>query len=352
MARLEAALEHHDLPRGSGPNAGPPALSDQFADDVVPFLAPGRALVSLVAIEGSAPRPLGAQMVVAPEGPPGEGIWGYLTGGCLEEAIVTEARSALRVGVPRRVRYGAGSPYRDLVLPCGSSIDLYFDVGLTDGVIRALIEARSERRAIATRTDMVGLGSARIMDQGPIPPAIGSEVRGTRLHDGVLTRVYGPPLQLLMAGAGPVPLHLAQLAAGAGLSARLLTQDQRTADLAGHLGMPVQRLTSPRLPVDLAADAQTAVVVLFHDHDWEPVILEAALATPAFYIGAMGSRRTHAARLDSLAARGVPADQAARIIGPVGVTGGARSAPEIAVSILTQILAEARSRAGAPSVSG
>lgn len=343
MSRLQAALDRYERPGGLARDAARPTLADQFTDDIVPFLAPGRALISLVGIEGSAPRPLGAQMVVAPEGGPGEGIWGYLTGGCLEEAIVTEARAALSARAGRLVRYGTGSPYKDLVLPCGSSIDLYFDVGLTGDVVTALHAARDKRHAIATHTDVVGRGTASVMSAAP-----GEHRAESGLHDGALVRVYTPPLRLLMAGAGPVPVHLAQFAAGAGVSAHLLTQDDRTGELARSVGIAVDRLTSPRIPIDLEADEETAVVVLFHDHDWEPVILEAALATPAFYIGAMGSRRTHAARLDGLCARGVPADQSARIIGPVGVTAGARSAPEIALSILTQILAEARARREGP----
>ncbi len=327
------------------------AYGGRFAEDVLPFLEPGRALISLVGIEGSTPRPLGAQMVVAPANPArgesdgasplsvgpwgGEGVWGYLTGGCVEEAIVTEARQALAEGTNRRQRYGAGSPYRDLVLPCGSAVELFFDVGVDPATVTALKAARDERRAVATRTDFAALRSARLVAD----PA-GEGISASSCENGQLLRLHTPPLRLVMAGAGPVCLFLGRFAREAGMEVSLLTPDAVTADLA-H-GMTVRRLTSPREPLDLGADPWTAIAVLFHDHDWEPVVLQAALASTACYIGAMGSARTHAARLATLEALGVASQEAARIKGPAGVTSGARSAPEIALSILTEIQYEAR----------
>lgn len=309
-----------------------PDWTTAFAEDVVPHLAADRVLVSLVGIDGSSPRPLGAQMVVDPADTARTRHWGYLTGGCLEEAIVNEAIAAFKAQENRLVRYGAGSPYLDLVLPCGSGIDLYFDVSVPAETISMLLEARHRRQAVATRTNFAAQASARICEGlGP-----------TTVENGCLVKRHDPPVRLVIAGAGPVALFLAQLARDTGLSVEVLTPDARTADHAKERAFEVRRLESPRDIIDLDADHRTAVVTLFHDHDWEPPVLKAALATSAFYVGAMGSRRTHAARLHILDAIGVSEDSHRRIKGPAGLAPGARSAPEIATSILAEVLSEAR----------
>ena len=129
--------------------------------DLIAWRAQGlrTALVTLVAIDGNTPRPLGAQMAVAED----QRFSGYLSGGCIEQAIALEACQTIAAGQNRLVRYGKGSAYFDVQLPCGSGLDLYFDQGLTADVVERIAERRAARRPFTLVTDLVR-GESRIED--------------------------------------------------------------------------------------------------------------------------------------------------------------------------------------------
>ncbi|WP_428029955.1 XdhC family protein [Ancylobacter sp.] len=295
----------------------PDSSWDPFDDHVVDFalarLRAGErvALVTLFSIDGASPRPLGAQMAVTAAG---ESV-GYLSGGCLESAVIAEAVEAMQAGENRLVRYGKGSRYLDIQLPCGSAIDLFFDVTTTLGDLERL-----DRQDRARQISTVEIGPAG----GP--------------HGPVLTRHYRPRPQLVVAGVGAAAVQLLRLAGVAGFATRLLSPDTPTQAAAmrdGILALPVPRTGHAEA---LAADARTAVVLMFHDHEWEQALLNAALASEAFYIGALGSRTTQQARRKRLLGEGFRAETVARIRGPAGLFHGAKSASAIAVSILAEIM--------------
>lgn len=305
-----------------------------FTEHVLPALAAWRgegrrtALVTLVGIEGGGPRPLGAQMAIADDGR----ALGHISGGCLEAAMVQEAAAAMAERRNRLVRYGAGSPYMDIRLPCGSGLDIYIDQTLDDATLAEALALAEARQPFSLRTD---LASERTVLAGPAP---------TALTDGVFTRGYAPALRLLAIGAGPLVATLARLAAEIDAACIVYTPD--AALLAAPDGLDIRALTgdAPALPIDAA----TAVCLLFHDHDWEAAILALLVASPAFYIGALGSERAHAARLAALAARGIAADALARITGPAGLIPRAKSPTVIALSMLAQVVAEGAARGIAP----
>lgn len=277
------------------------------------------ALVTLVEIEGSSPRPLGAQMAVSETGQ-----WvGYLSGGCIERAIAAEAVDALASGRSRRVRYGRGSRYIDISLPCGSAIELVFDVRMPLARLEA-VDARLRRRQRATLAVPLG---------GPSIDGAGDEER-------CFIRSYLPRRRLVILGLGPVPVHLARLAAAAGLEVVLHTPDELTADAVR--GLPVT-LGPPGEAAKLGeADNRTAIVFAFHDHDREERLLPLALASGAFYIGAMGSRTTQDRRLEQLRQQGFGKADLERIHGPAGLLPHARNAGDLALSILAQVIEAAR----------
>lgn len=286
------------------------ALDDYVVDFALSHMRAGTrvALVTLAAIEGSSPRPLGAQMAVAETG---ESV-GYLSGGCVERAVVAEAMEAIRAGEGRRVRYGRGSRYVDVRLPCGGAIELDFDVSLTIGQLEEI-----DRRLASRRPATLAL-------------------REEAAHEGPrLLRTYVPRLRLLVLGIGPAAVCLARLAFAAGLDVRLFSPDAATRSAAD--GLAVQDVPRAEL-IRLPADRRTAVAFMFHDHEWERDLLPAALRTPAFYIGALGGRRTQSARLEMLRELGSSEAQIERVRGPAGLFHGARSAQAIAVSILAEIM--------------
>lgn len=256
---------------------------------------PQAALCTIVGIDGSFSRRLGAQLAVGPDG----GTVGSLSDGCLERELATQAQ-AIRAasGPPRTIRYGQGSPIIDFRLPCGSGLDVVVDPAPDRGAVAQAVE-RLDRRQSADLA--LPVGDSSLLQQ----------------------RSYWPSLRLVICGAGPEADWLAKLAAGFGVSSVVVGPDK-------GLGLG----SAPRW---LAVDEWTAVILLFHDHEWEQAILEWALATPAFYIGAIGGKQTRQNRRELLAERGTTDDQIARVRSPIGLIEHARDARLLALSVLSEV---------------
>jgi xanthine dehydrogenase accessory factor len=288
------------------------AFDDYVLDFALERMRAGEkiALVTLAKIEGSSPRPLGAQMAVSESG-----RWvGYLSGGCIERAVVSEAVSAIAEGRNRAVRYGRGSKYMDIQLPCGSAIELVFDVGVSVEELAA-VDARLRQRLSAT---------LRV-------PFLGEET------DHCLVRHYQPRKRLVVAGVGPSAAQLSRLAQAVGFEVVAYSPDRPTIDAVSSSGVEIVWMSSAAILPKIRADARTAIVLMFHDHEWERDLLPMALATNAFYIGAVGSRATHRTRLQRLADMGLDPAELARIHGPAGLFIGVKNATDMALSILAEI---------------
>lgn len=297
---------------------------DRFDDYVIDFALDRIgafqriALVTLVKIEGSSPRPLGAQMAVSEQGD-----WaGYLSGGCIERAVVAEALVAIEEGRNRRVRYGRGSKYIDIHLPCGSAIELVFDVSVSQSELQAVASSVKNREVAALR----------------VPEMLDGQT------DAFVTRWYYPRRRLIVAGVGPAAVHLARLGQFSAFETVLYSPDSATRESAEACGLSSVLIAGIDTIPDFAADEWSAIVFMFHDHDWERKLIPASLDTPAFYIGAMGSRRTHRQRLEQLEKAGIDPVRLGRIHGPAGLFSGAKSAPDVAMSILAEIMQIERSK--------
>ncbi len=305
-----------------------------YTENVLPWLrewraAGGRtALATLVGIDGSAPRPLGSQMAVNEAGD----AVGNITGGCAEAAIIAEARAAMRAGANRCVRYGAGSPYIDVKLPCGSGIDVYFDVGLDDAALARLLTAQAARQPAALLIDLASHRSAVRTAPPADAPAGGI----------MFEREYAPVTRLVLTGKGPIVPILSRLASDADFEVIAMSPERDTLAITARHARETRHLATPDSFDFPAFDAWTAFVSLFHEHEWEPPILTRVLASPCFYVGALGSRRTAEARLAGLRELGISPAALARLRGPVGFAIGARSPPEIAIAILAEIIATRR----------
>lgn len=292
------------------------------------------ALVTVIAVEGGAPRSVGAQMVVSDTGQ----YAGYLSGGCLEHAVALEALSALDQGCNRRVRYGAGSPYIDIRLPCGSAIDVYIDQSLSPTQIKQLAELRDERTVGALQTELRS-GRTAIVTFESCDVVPRSQLEGDRF-----VRAYIPPVKLQLIGAGPSLIAIAKLAVAAGLTVEAASPNEETLKLLETSGIRSESIHRPQLPVSFRQDRWTAVVLAFHEHVWEPPIIKQLLATPVFYIGAIGSRKVHAERLRLLAVEGVAERDLSRIRGPIGLVPGAKSCASLAIGVVAEMLVEAKTK--------
>ncbi len=252
---------------------------------------------------------------------------GSLSGGCIENAVVAEALDVLKAGVPRVVRFGAGSPYLDIKLPCGGGLDLHFSpLGKSDFVAACL----ENIRARAPFSIAVGPHRAE-----PI-----SLWRKTNFNaetgEGVFGHWPAPRLQIIGHGAGVEAL--ARLALTMGCCVRVLTPDERIVqalqadDIDADL---IQRCTQTEM---LQSDAWTANIFLFHDHDWEVDLIAGALSKPHFYVGAMGGRKAHAMRCEALLAKGITQAQLEMIRAPIGVFHSSRDPQTLALSTLAEVI--------------
>lgn len=292
----------------------PPAYADYVLDAKLRWRAQGlrTALLTVVAIDGSSPRPLGSQMAVAENG---QSI-GAISGGCAEPAIVRDALVAISLGLNHLERYGKGSRFKDISLPCGSGIDVYFDVTLADGHLESLVTAHAGRHSVS------------YVCEAP---------------HGLFVKAYEPTRRLIIIGRGHIVPALAQVSKLSEFETIVYTPDRETRDLCSAFA-EVNPLSASSDLNSHVLDASTALVSLFHEHDYEPDILDQALSSELFYIGALGSRQTHANRLDHLRGRGWRDGDLSRIHGPVGLDITAKSPPEIAVAIMAQVIQESHAR--------
>ena len=280
-------------------------------------------LVTVLVVEGSAMRNPGTHMAVCEDG----SFVGSLSGGCIENAVVAEACETLDEGRARIVRFGAGSPYLDIRLPCGGGLDIHFQP-LTDGDLPRACLAAIEARQPYT----VAIGAQGVRCMAGWHPAPFSQSSATAGFG------HFPQARLVLIGHGEALCALARLARTLELDVAVLTPDARALDQLQGLGFPVTQLTRATDTAPLRSDPWTAIAFLFHDHDWEVALLRRALELPHFYVGAMGGRRAHAARCEALLAAGVSASAIATLHAPIGLFHSSRDPETLALSALAEIV--------------
>ena len=276
------------------------------------------AIATVVETWKSAPCPAGTHMLVHADGR----FVGSVSGGCVEADVLERAQMVLS-GAPAVVRsYGvADDAAWEVGLPCGGDIQVLVQPvsaqGFPESLFASIMEARSQGEDLLIATDLA---------TGRSVIATGPQVQG-------FVNVYHPPRRLLIVGAVEIASALAAISASQGIDVTLC--DPRGRFLTGDR-FPGVRLDD-RWPDDavkaFAPDSRSAVVTLSHDPKIDDPALIAALASPAAYVAALGSTRSHKARLARLLAVGVMPEESARIEGPAGVAINAISAPEIALSI-------------------
>ena len=305
----------------------------------------GAVLATVVETWGSAPRPVGSQLVVSGAGE----IEGSVSGGCVEGAVVSEAEEALATGRSRLVTYGVSDDNAFAVgLACGGTIRVLVEpVG--DGVpvplLAELVVARADRRPVAYVVDIESW-QRRLAPPTDYPGRFRADKSGLESNQKTFIAIHNPPLRLLIVGAVHIAQALVPMARLMGYDPVVI--DPRGAFAAQHRfpGEDIREAYADEVFPEIGLDARTAVVTLSHDPRIDDPGLEAALGSDVFYVGALGSTRTHAKRVERLAGRGWSAAQIARIHAPVGLAIGSRSPGEIAVSILAELTQKLR-KAGA-----
>lgn len=296
----------------------------------------GAVLATVIQTWGSAPRRVGAQLVVNTDGE----MQGSVSGGCVEGAVVVEALEALEDGKPRVLEYGISDGDAFAVgLACGGTIKIYVEpVGsvLPEDILAELVAGRATRAPLAYEVN-IATGTRRLLHTG-YPERFAKDRSGFEEDGQTFVAIHNPPLRLAIVGA----VHIAQALMP---MARIAGFDPVVIDPRGAFGaqarFPGEKVIED-WPDDALAthgmDARTALVLLTHDPKLDDPALHVGLKSGAFYIGALGSKRTHAKRVERLVADGFSPDDIARIHGPVGLDIGASSPQEIAVSILSQMI--------------
>lgn len=304
--------------------------------DVLAFaeaeLAAGRpaALITIIGLDGPFSRPLGAQLAVSGS----HQFAGSISGGCLERALTEEAQVAMKEGSNRVLRYGTGSPYLDVRLPCGGGINLHVDVNIDRSELQQAIALGRARRSFAVTFDPAApRASFRVADETIEVPS------------GHFTRRFEPKLRIVLAGRGWEIVAMSQLAQTADVELVVASQEPATLEFCRPYADQLIQLTVPRAVPDLPLDADTAVACLFHEHEWEGELLLKALRSPAFYVGALGSRQTQRARAEALTALGATPNEMARLKGPIGLF-PSQDPRSLAVSALAEIVKVRTAKSG------
>ena len=309
----------------------------------------GRAVVT--SVWGSAPQAEGATMLVSASGR----MAGSVSGGCVETAVAEEVRAAMARGTASVVRYGISDERAwEVGLSCGGTLEVLVEPGVPEPVLAAAEGPGGV--VVATFLDGADLGrSVSIGESGslPAPDLVRAARESLRLgrsrtirlpiggtETGVFLEVFPRPQRLVIFGGVHVAAALVPLARALGYQtvvadgrASFLTRDRFPEADQLILGWPDEALAQA------AIDSATAVVVLTHDPKFDDPALMIALRSPAMYVGAIGSRKTQAARRERLRAAGLSDDQVGRLFGPIGLDLGGRTPAETALSIMAEIVA-------------
>jgi len=304
-------------------------------------------MARVIATRRSAPRPIGSKLIVSGTGE----LAGSVSGGCVESEVVEAAREVLAGGEPRLLTYGISDDLALSVgLPCGGEIDVWVDEPDPELLQRLAAVVRDEGRAVHFLD--LDDGAERLVLEGD------DDVADELIRSGhskvvepggrrVFADVFGPPPRLFVYGAVDTADSLCA-------SARALGWHTIVADARGRFA------TRERLPnadeiivawpeeavAQTKPDHATAIVVLTHDDKFDVPLLVGALASEAYYIGALGSRRNQERRRERLLEAGVDESELDRISGPAGLDIGAHTPAETAVSMLAEIMAVRAGRDG------
>lgn len=315
----------------------------------------GVAIATVIASWGSAPRPVGAKLAVAADG----AFAGSVSGGCVENAVITAALECIADGKPRLLDYAGDAKFPwEVGLPCGGSIRVFaeplapkFTAVLSarnHGHIAALI-TNLATGAHAQMTEQAGSGDPKTLAQAReiLPESSSAWRTGLIAAEGgdLFIDVHRPALRLLVVGATHLAQSLSSMAALYGYDVTVI--DPRAAYLTAERFAAHKLIPDPpgKALAALHLDESCAVVAVSHDPKIDDPALIAALRSGAFYIGALGSRKAHEARRARLRDAGFDDAALARIHGPVGLNIGAVSPPEIAGAILAQITQILRAQA-------
>jgi xanthine dehydrogenase accessory factor len=318
------------------------------------------ALATVVTTWGSSPRPVGSQLAADDKGE----FVGSVSGGCVESAVISEARTILKGAPPKLLEFGVSDEMAwEVGLACGGRVEIFVQsLAGQEDLLATLRRVRAARKPVLVAVDLADGRSALLAEgeaagDAALRAALAADAARAQSEersrvverDGqrYFLHVFTQPRRLALVGAVHVSQALIPMAVAAGYDVTVI--DPRSA-FAAESRFPGVTMVSkwPKAALaEFGLDRRSALVSLTHDPKIDDPALAAALKSDAFYIGALGSRKTHAARLERLKEQGFSDTELKRIHAPVGLPIGAISPAEIAISILAEITQAMR---GAPKL--
>lgn len=303
-------------------------------------------LATVVRTWGSAPRQAGAQMCVSTSGD----LVGSVSGGCVEGAVIHKIEELMGSGGHELLSFGVSDEEAwEVGLACGGQVEVLAEIVGDEPWLREVLEAREGGEAVVVAIDLDS-GARTVVrplaeaSGDPLPEAARTAVREDRSktweREGTtyLLQVFNPPVRVLIVGAVHIAQPLAAMVREAGFDAAVIDPRAAFATEARFPETELIRQWPEEALGETGIDHRTAVVTVTHDPKLDDPALRVALRSPAFYVGALGSRRTHAKRVTRLREAGFSDEEVERIHAPVGLDIGARTPGEIAASVLAEIV--------------
>ena len=321
-------------------------------------------LATVIQVSGSAPRPVGAKMIVSSGGR----MAGSVSGGCVETTVFEELLAVLDGEPPARVQFGITEDMIwDVGLACGGTIDVFLQE-MRPGLVEAVGDYLERGEAFALVTAVSGEGTVGevtlVTREGVVQGAAGEEAEGAardmmagraelgalyelRSGDEVFIEPFLPPAHLVIVGGVHVAIPLTRFAKELGFSVTVIDPRAKFANPDRFPDADEVLLQWPDDALEqLEVDDGTYIVLLTHDPKIDEPTLAVALKTEAQYIGAIGSRKTHAERFKRMASWGVTPGELVRVFAPIGLDLGGKSPQETALSIMAEVVAVKNGRSG------
>jgi xanthine dehydrogenase accessory factor len=302
----------------------------EYASNRVPLrrlCETGGVLAVITQIVGTSYRNLGTMMAFGPQGQ----RTGSLSSGCIEDDIAEHAATALKTGQVRSLRYGQGSPFFDLKLPCGGGLSILLIPNPDKAVLQAIL-ARGESRDAAVLHITLSTGALALLPSGQ------TEVGQTGAGPDELVIVLEPELRFWVYGHGIEAMSFALMAQAAGYDVTLFGQEGLQTDLSRIGPLNITLVPSFRSYICPKPDRRTAVTLFFHDHENEARLLAQFLPSDALFIGAQGSLKARQRLLSELQVQGVSAEHIEKLCPTFGLIGSCRDPRTLAVSVLAHVL--------------
>lgn len=294
------------------------------------WLREGRriAIATVVQTWGSSPRPVGSWLAIRDDGQ----VVGSVSGGCVEDDLIRRVQTEILVrNLPEMVVYGVSrEEAARFGLPCGGTLRLLVEPRPEQAILESILAAIEDHQLILREVDL---------RTGKSVLHTGTKTDGFSLTDHAMQTSYGPRWRMFVIGAGQLSLYVANFAVASDFDVIVIDPREEYAEGLNLKGVQFIKGMPDDVMQELGIDSHTAIVALTHDPKIDDLALIDALQSEAFYVGALGSLTTTLVRKERLREFNVTTEQLARLHGPVGLAIGALTPPEIAVSVMAEIIA-------------